>query len=35
MEAPTKHTLETVGDNRTATKAGLLLDLYSEYRVAR
>lgn len=35
MEASTKQTLETVSDNRTATIAGLLLDLYTEYRVAR
>lgn len=35
VEAPTKHTLETVGDNRTATMASVLLDVYSEYRVAR
>lgn len=35
MGASTKQTLETVGDNRTAAMAGLLLDLYSEYRVAR
>lgn len=29
------YTLETIGDNRTATMAGVLLDVYSEYRVAR